>query len=158
MHIKNITSAAALTFLVAAVPAMAVNTHANARTKATAQNGGWSASERAQAEQQFARFDRNGDGAITRDEFPLDASLFQSLDLNRDGAVTRAEIERAVPNRAAAERQVRAYDRNGDGVVTRDEFPGDATMFSRLDRNRDGVLSGSELRGKGRGNGKMHQE
>src|SRR5947199_7096800 len=131
MHIKNITSAAALTILVAAVPAMAVSTHANGRTKATAQNGGWSASQRAQAEQQFARFDRNGDGVITRDEFPLDAAMFQRLDLNRDGAVTRAEIEQAVPNRAAAEQQLRAYDRNGDGVVSRDEFPGDAATFSR---------------------------
>lgn len=156
MHIRKITSAMALTLLVATAPAaFAVKTNSVKRT-AAAQNGGWSASERAQFDQQFARFDSNGDGLISRAEFPADPTLFNRLDLNRDGAITRAEVAQALPDRAALERQAQAYDRNGDGIITRDEFPGDAAAFDRLDRNRDGVLSEADRQGRGKGKGKAN--
>ena len=137
---KKLTIAVALTIFVATVPAAMA-------AKRTSTSNAWSASQRAEFEATFARFDRNGDGRITRDEFPLDVTFFDRLDLNRNGVLTRSEIERAIPNRAALEQQVGAYDRNGDGVITRDEFPGDAATFARLDRNRDGVLSSAD-RGK----------
>jgi Ca2+-binding EF-hand superfamily protein len=142
---KRMTFAMALALLVATAPA------AFAVKQKTAARTGWSASQRAQLDQQFAQFDRNGDGLITRDEFPADAALFNNLDLNRDGRLTRREIEQAVPNQAALESQVRTYDRNGDGIITRDEYPGDAATFDRLDRNHDGVLSDADRQGRGRG-------
>jgi Ca2+-binding EF-hand superfamily protein len=36
-------------------------------------------------------------------------------------------------------------DTNGDGVITRQEWRGNAQSFARLDVNRDGVLSGTEV-------------
>jgi len=145
MQTRKLTAVMALTLLLASAPA------ALAVKPVKARNGGWTAAERAQFEQAFAMYDRNGDGVIARAEFPGDAALFDRLDLNRDGAVTRAEVERALPNRAALERQIRAYDRNGDGVITRDEFPGDAAAFDRLDRNHDGVLTEADRRGRKKG-------
>ena len=46
----------------------------------------------------------------------------------------------------AAAQNYRAWDRNGDGVVTRSEWRGTVQEFRDRDRNRDGVLSGNELR------------
>jgi Ca2+-binding EF-hand superfamily protein len=40
-------------------------------------------------------------------------------------------------------------DRNGDGVVTRDEWRGSEQSFRMNDWNDDGMLSGAELRGRG---------
>src|SRR5215210_3984174 len=105
----------AMLLLFAAMPAMALNTGKTSTTK-TKHN--------ADLNQQFARFDTNGDGLISRAEFPADAALFERFDANHDGAITRAEAQKAVPDRASAERQLRGYDRNNDGVITRDEFPG----------------------------------
>jgi Ca2+-binding EF-hand superfamily protein len=39
----------------------------------------------------------------------------------------------------------RAWDRNGDGVITRSEWRGSLAMFRDLDWNSDGVLSGDEM-------------
>jgi hypothetical protein len=36
-------------------------------------------------------------------------------------------------------------DADGDGTVTRKEFPGPAALFDRLDRNRDGVLTAADF-------------
>lgn len=37
------------------------------------------------------------------------------------------------------------FDADGNGVVSRREFPGPADWFDRLDRNRDGVLAGPDF-------------
>jgi Ca2+-binding EF-hand superfamily protein len=46
---------------------------------------------------------------------------------------------------AAGQERFRGMDRNGDGVITRDEWRGNAQAFARHDRNGDGILSGDEL-------------
>lgn len=154
MNIKKLTTAAALVLAVGAVPMMAKPVK-GAKGKKAERASEWNTSQRAQFEQQFSRYDRNRDGAITRSEFPADLALFNRLDLNRDGAVTRGEVEQAFPNRAAVENEVRAYDRNGDGMITRNEFPGDSNAFSRLDRNRDGVLTNADRNVRNTENGQM---
>ena len=136
---------ATMLLLFAAVPAMAFNNGKTTNTQAK-HNG--------ELNQQFARFDTNGDGLISRSEFPADSKLFDRFDANRDGAITRAEAQKAVPDRASAERQLRGYDRNNDGLITRDEFPGNDNAFNRMDRNGDGVLSQADRDGKGHGKGK----
>jgi Ca2+-binding EF-hand superfamily protein len=40
----------------------------------------------------------------------------------------------------------RAMDRNGDGIIARDEWQGTRQAFRTQDANRDGVLSGTEVR------------
>lgn len=44
----------------------------------------------------------------------------------------------------------RNMDRNGDGIVQRDEWDGNRATFDNLDWNRDGVLSGDEVEPGGR--------
>jgi EF hand len=140
---KSLISAVALALL--ALPAMAFNSGSTANT-----------SHRAEVNQQFARFDANGDGFISRGEFPGNATSFDRFDLNRDGAISRAEINQVLPDRASVEREVRGYDRNGDGIISRAEFPGNDNAFSRLDRNGDGVLTGADRGGKAKGKNKSH--
>ncbi|MEO5898378.1 MAG: hypothetical protein ABIS06_22035 [Vicinamibacterales bacterium] len=65
--------------------------------------------------------------------------LVSSIDANAQGqtqAQREAEREQA---------RFRIMDRDGDGVITRAEWRGNAESFSRHDTNRDGVLSGSEI-------------
>jgi len=47
---------------------------------------------------------------------------------------------------AHASQRFRGLDRDGDGVVTRAEWRGSDQSFSQHDWNRDGVLSGDEIR------------
>lgn len=46
----------------------------------------------------------------------------------------------------ATAQDLRAWDRNNDGVITRSEWRGTLQDFRDRDGNRDGVLSGNELR------------
>ena len=43
---------------------------------------------------------------------------------------------------------IRDFDRNKDGVVSREEFPGPDEYFNRLDVNRDGVITKEEAEGE----------
>lgn len=54
-------------------------------------------------------------------------------------------------DKADQQQRFRGMDRNGDGVITRDEWRGNDQSFRKHDRNGDGVISGDELRGNGRG-------
>lgn len=106
----------------------------------------------------FAQFDRDGDGRITRSE----AEQFRNdrlsrFDGNGDGRLSLDEY-RALWTDAMNVAMVRAFqrhDRNGDGVVTAEEFAVPVThMFDRLDRNGDGAIARDELRWRGRHDGR----
>jgi Ca2+-binding EF-hand superfamily protein len=148
MTTKSFTAVAALALAVAAVPAMALNTKG---AKATSKNGN-------QRGQQMARYDRNGDGLISRDEFPGDAAKFDRLDTNRDGVLSQADRAnrgdwdgKTKGNSNKQQMRHRGMDQNGDGVITRDEWRGNDQSFRQHDRNGDGVIAGSEMRGNGNG-------
>ena len=57
-----------------------------------------------------------------------------------------AQSRLAQPARQNPELRFRDMDRNNDGMVTRAEWRGTAQSFSEHDWNRDGVLSGDEMR------------
>jgi hypothetical protein len=148
MNMKNITAALALAALATAPGAMAFNTRGTNRP----------VTSNSTVDDQFSRLDRDGNGVITRNEFPGNASQFDRLDLNRDGAIDRTEIQQVRGQRGGDESRFRGMDRDGNGVITRDEWRGNDKSFEKLDRNRDGVLSnadrGGKANGKGHGNGK----
>ena len=120
-----------------------------------------------QADIDFPEMDRNGDGVITRAEWQGTAQEFRDRDWNGDGILSGAELRTGADSRNL-ERNQRNYDRrandstgwtdaafssldrNGNGVIERREWNGNAATFNGLDRNGDGVLSRAELLGSGR--------
>lgn len=111
----------------------------------------------------FARYDRSGDGVVARAEFPGSDVQWKELDADGDGALTRTEFfaspaakrllasleslkkpPRArvdLPELAARRlRTVLRFDRDHDGRVLRDEWPGSELAFRSLDLNGDGAL------------------
>lgn len=90
--------------------------------------------------QEFSQFDANGDGVISRSEFPGDAATFNRMDHDRNGVITLAETHRFIQS-GDWESELHRIDRNGDGIIQRSEWNGDRATFDRLDRNHDGVLS-----------------
>jgi Ca2+-binding EF-hand superfamily protein len=96
--------------------------------------------------------DKDGDGKITREEFQGPEANFDRIDLNKDGVLTPGEVVRAAA--AAAAKRFQMMDKDGDGKLTREEFPGAAALFDRLDTDHDGFLSKDEaakLQGAGGG-------
>jgi Ca2+-binding EF-hand superfamily protein len=104
----------------------------------------------AQGERILAALDRNGDGAISREEvLALRTELFTRIDADGSGAVTKAEIDAAKAaagrQRAARSGNLWAQDADGDGQLTLAEFTAATPGFDRADRDGDGVLSGAEI-------------
>ena len=88
--------------------------------------------------------DTDGDGFVTRREWNGDQEGFDRLDLDNDGVLSKQDRELA-RNRARAEEQLKAYDKNEDGFVTQDEWPGNAETFRKHDANRNGKITVDEL-------------
>ncbi|MBA3510758.1 hypothetical protein [Sphingomonas sp.] len=98
------------------------------------------------------RVDANADGRISTAEWNnYRAAGYTYWDANRDGRISRAEYANCWYgggfydryNRATWEPSYRAFDRNGDGWLSNDEY-WSASAWSQYDRNRDGVIDSSE--------------
>ncbi len=114
--------------------------------------------------------DKNGDGKLTPNEVPREMlPMLQGVDQNNDKAIDRAELSGAIANLrnqfgggpwqnnafgpaggARNDQQVTGqflqYDRNGDGKLTKDELPQQASrMLQDADENGDGAIDAGEL-------------
>jgi hypothetical protein len=95
----------------------------------------------------FDEIDTNHDGVITRDEFlAAEKQRFDEYDANHDGKIDAKEIASSPPlmerNLKTAERMVKQWDANGDGVVTADEYKKNAEdRFAKQDRDGTGKLT-----------------
>ena len=110
-------------------------------------------------EQFIKRFDKNGDGVLTKDELPPRlAQAFDRIDANKDGKLDRQEVAallRVLRQRGAggaqAEQAVKRildrFDTDKDGKISRAEARQGplARNFDRLDVNKDGFLDRQEL-------------
>jgi Ca2+-binding EF-hand superfamily protein len=87
----------------------------------------------------FGAWDADDDGRLAAAEFQQ-PGLFPAIDADRDGYVTRQEVARAKRALEAADFLGR-FDLDDDGRVTAAEFGGAQEVFRRADRNGDGVVS-----------------
>lgn len=104
------------------------------------------------------RLDAEGmsSGHITAAEHAARAGeRFDSMDIDKDGKLAASEIGAShgaesaawAKTRLSAAEKIKQLDSDGDGMLTRAEYAdGSQRMFERLDRNRDGILSASEMR------------
>jgi Ca2+-binding EF-hand superfamily protein len=144
MMLTMISRAAAFVLVAAlATPALAQSPEISGRPQ-----------DKARFDKHFRAADKDGDGALTREEarrsMPSVYRRFKEIDADNDGKVTREEIEAAFSKRAREERErLMALDTNHDGVITRDEILRNASASSRaidsIDTNKDGNISQGEL-------------
>lgn len=104
-------------------------------------------------QQCFAQADKNGDGQLSLDEaragMPKLADNFARLDANHDGLLSRDELRQAMRERfrhgPGHERPpfLAKLDTNKDGKLSFDEAK---AAFERADADKDGFVTGDELR------------
>jgi hypothetical protein len=95
----------------------------------------------------FDEMDANHDGVVTREEYiAYQKKRFDEFDTNHDGKVDAKEIASSPPlmerNLKTAERMVKEWDKNGDGVVSAEEFQAAAAdRFARQDKEGTGKIT-----------------
>jgi alkyl hydroperoxide reductase subunit AhpC len=92
-----------------------------------------------------SKYDRDGDGSISRSEFAGKDSDFARLDRDRDALLTDADFDFSAHALAPSPGMVFFYpaDADGNGKVTREEFQ---TLFDALDVGHAGFLAQDDLR------------
>ena len=106
-----------------------------------------SAEEIAAAPKSLLTLDKNGDGALTPDELQPRREGGPGGEAGRPGAGGGAELDESTPSPDDLAKQLMAFDKNHDGVLTPDELPERLqSLFTRADANHDGKLTPTELR------------
>lgn len=107
--------------------------------------------ERRDPAQIFSSADANGDGAVTRAEFlAARSNNFAKYDRNGDGFIDAQDFPRRLRARQNVSQRldelIDHFDADHDGRVSRAEFvDGPTSAFDLADANRDGQLSRDEI-------------
>ena len=114
--------------------------------KRARRRGGW---KNRPGDALFRRLDTDKDGRISKDEWKLDAKLFGRFDANQDGFVSKDEVtpkgsDKEMPTGSRADRFFGKFDKNRDGKVDATEVPS-SKWIETMDRNGDGVLTRDEV-------------
>ena len=100
----------------------------------------------------YGPIDSNGDGRISNAEWnAYHAGAYRGWDLNGDGRISRREYAQCWYgggfytnyHKPAYEPSWVAFDANGDGYISADEYYSSAA-YTRLDRNGDGIIDSTE--------------
>ncbi len=94
----------------------------------------------------FNNLDHNRDRRISANEWHFDLETFRRVDRNRDGSLSQSEFLGGEID-DARDASFDDLDWNNNGRVERSEWNGSDSVFTSLDRNRDGVLSRFEVVG-----------
>ncbi|MGB7480195.1 MAG: EF-hand domain-containing protein [Burkholderiaceae bacterium] len=110
----------------------------------------------------FSKLDKDGDGAISREEAAGDKRLakdFDGIDANHDGKLQKSELQahREALRKARQQRhaeyaaKLKAADTDGDGAISKAEaqaagLNGLVQHFDQLDANHDGKIDQNEMR------------
>src|SRR5215203_5091384 len=94
----------------------------------------------------FNNLDHNRDRRIAANEWHYDVETFRRVDRNRDGSLDQTEFLGGGVDDARDD-NFDDLDWNNDGRVDRSEWYGSESVFTSMDRNRDGVLSRFEVVG-----------
>jgi hypothetical protein len=95
----------------------------------------------------FDNLDADNNGRVERFEWHGSGEAFEWLDRNRDDVLTRAEVMGTAPanTAAAVPNRFGAIDFNGDGRIAASEWQWSRRSFTQRDRNGDGVLTRNEF-------------
>jgi thiol-disulfide isomerase/thioredoxin len=106
------------------------------KTAVTQTRYGWEATRK--------KYDRNGDGRISRQEYPGADAEFERLDRTHDKVLSAPDFDFSSINSGPSPGAMLFFraDRDGNGKVTREELE---TLFRAIDHGRLGFLSLSEL-------------
>lgn len=111
---------------------------------------------RTKALEHFGKMDTNGDGALSSGEWKGRPEGFAKLDADHNGSVSKDEFLGGLSKLAGAikdrwqaggisEAMWKRADTNNDGAISTDEWNASvANLFTKLDRNGDGVLSAAD--------------
>ena len=105
------------------------------------------------SEPEFRELDRNRDGQISRGEWRYDVEDFVRVDRDGNNALTREEFLISQIDDDRGDRFA-DLDVNGDNRVDRNEWHGSEETFRWLDRNANGWLSVGEVQGVAAGRGR----
>ena len=93
--------------------------------------------------------DLNGDGRVTRNEWPGNDASFKKLDRDGDGVISRYDRElhpdRSYSTYRSRSDQFSGLDRNRDGRLTQREWKVSGRSFSDYDHDRNGVVTRDEF-------------
>jgi EF hand domain-containing protein len=155
MRLKMATTMVAAVAFAAAAPFAAADVgktspgHQKARGKGHAKHGDRADDDTAASrDAKFRSWDKDGNGSLSRGEYPGHPGNFRALDTDNDGGLSFQEFQHragggAPPGAGASADEFAAKDHDGSGTLTRAEWP-DGFEFDRRDHNRDGVLSRAE--------------
>lgn len=106
--------------------------------------------KKADPQAMIQRFDKNGDGVLEIKELPeLLQQRLAAADTNKDGKLSVQELEahRATRMEEHGKKKFAALDKNGDGVLTKDEVGDEKWQrIGKADANGDGRVTQDELK------------
>lgn len=101
-------------------------------------------------DEHFAKMDKNGNGVIDRDEFHGPTNLFDRIDTDHSGTLSKDELKtfhaQHRPGPGNLDEHFKEMDKNGNGVIDKDEFRGPPELFAKIDTDNSGTLSKEELK------------